>query len=67
MPSQTMEEYSALKKKRRVMGAWYRVGSDHRTFESHKIVFNPDYAVDSYSDLKNIAATLVSRFCFSTY
>ena len=28
---------------------------------------NPDYAVDIYCDLKNLAATPVSRFCFSTY
>jgi hypothetical protein len=30
-------------------------------------VVNPDYAVNTYSGLKNLAATLVSRFCFSTY
>jgi len=28
---------------------------------------NPDYAVATYCGLKNLAATLVSRFCFSTY
>jgi len=31
------------------------------------VVLNPDYAVDTYCGLKNLAATLVSRFCFSTY
>jgi hypothetical protein len=30
-------------------------------------LLNPDYAVDTYCGLKNLAATLVSRFCFSTY
>ncbi|MGM0382661.1 MAG: hypothetical protein ACQEQO_04090, partial [Thermodesulfobacteriota bacterium] len=29
--------------------------------------FNPDYAVATYCGLKNLAATLFSRFCFSTY
>ncbi|MFO8163795.1 MAG: hypothetical protein R6T98_04605, partial [Desulfatiglandales bacterium] len=29
--------------------------------------FNPDYAVATYCGLKNLAATLLSRFCFSTY
>jgi len=29
--------------------------------------FNPDCAVDIYCGLKILVATLVSRFCFSTY
>ncbi|MGM0384111.1 MAG: hypothetical protein ACQEQO_11540 [Thermodesulfobacteriota bacterium] len=32
-----------------------------------KSTLNPDYAVATYCDLKNLAATLASRFCFSTY
>jgi len=28
---------------------------------------NPDYAVATYCGLKNLATTIVSRFCFSTY
>jgi predicted HicB family RNase H-like nuclease len=41
------------------------------TFEGETVeellkAFNPDYAVNTYCDLKNLAATLVSRFCFST-
>jgi len=29
--------------------------------------FSPDYTAATYCGLKNLAATLLSRFCFSTY
>ncbi|MFO8163992.1 MAG: MFS transporter [Thermodesulfobacteriota bacterium] len=38
-----------------------------QAYVGERVSFNPDYAVATYCGLKNLAATIVSRFCFSTY